>query len=104
MTGEADRPAVPRDEAGLIVFGGCDYLGLSRHPRVVAAAAAGLDEYGISVSASRSTTGDTAAHRRLVARFVRHHLGEIAGQNNGKHERSSAIDIWERRAWVSPVS
>lgn len=45
-----------------------------------------------------------AAHRRLVARFVRHHLGEVAGQRNGKQERSSAIDIWERRAWVSPVS
>lgn len=45
-----------------------------------------------------------AAHRRLVARFIRHHLDEIEGQRNGKNERSSAIDIWERRAWVSPVS
>ena len=34
----------------------------------------------------------TAAHRRLVARFVRHHLGEIG----------RAIDIWERRAWAPP--
>ena len=31
----------------------------------------------------------TAAHRRLVARFVRHHLAENA----------RAMDIWERRAW-----
>ena len=31
----------------------------------------------------------TAAHRRLVARFVRHHLAESA----------RAMDIWERRSW-----
>ncbi|HLQ59244.1 MAG TPA: DNA repair protein RecO [Gemmatimonadales bacterium] len=39
-----------------------------------------------------------AAHRRLVARFIRHHLDETG--RNGKEPRSSAIDIWERRAWV----
>lgn len=33
-----------------------------------------------------------AAHRRLVARFVRHHVGEA-----GPH---SALDFWERHAWV----
>jgi DNA repair protein RecO (recombination protein O) len=42
-----------------------------------------------------------AAHRRLVARFIRHHLGEIEGQRNGKHERASAIEIWERGSWIS---
>ncbi|MEX2157517.1 MAG: DNA repair protein RecO [Gemmatimonadales bacterium] len=41
-----------------------------------------------------------AAHRRLVARFIRHHLGE-AGKN-GAGEKLSAMDIWERRAWVTP--
>lgn len=45
-----------------------------------------------------------AAHRRLVARFIRHQLGEIDGQRNGKHERVSAIDIWERASWAPPVS
>lgn len=33
-----------------------------------------------------------AAHRRLVARFVRYHLGEAGPL--------SALDFWERRAWV----
>lgn len=37
-----------------------------------------------------------AAHRRLVARFIRHHLGELQGAKSGKAERASAIDIWER--------
>jgi DNA repair protein RecO (recombination protein O) len=39
------------------------------------------------------------AHRRLVARFVRHHLGELG--MNGKDKRHSAIQIWERRAWAA---
>jgi DNA repair protein RecO (recombination protein O) len=37
-----------------------------------------------------------AAHRRLVARFVRYHGGEP-----GPH---SALDFWERRAWVLSAS
>jgi DNA repair protein RecO (recombination protein O) len=43
-----------------------------------------------------------AAHRRLVARFIRHHLDE-AGRN-GKEPKATAIDLWERRAWVPPGS
>jgi DNA repair protein RecO (recombination protein O) len=35
-----------------------------------------------------------AAHRRLVARFVRYHLAEAGPL--------SALDFWERRAWVPP--
>ena len=37
-----------------------------------------------------------AAHRRLVARFVRYHLAEAGPL--------SALDFWERRAWVPPPS
>jgi DNA repair protein RecO (recombination protein O) len=37
-----------------------------------------------------------AAHRRLVARFVRHHMGESGAV--------SAIDFWERRAWTTPAT
>lgn len=36
-----------------------------------------------------------AAHRRLVARFIRYHLGETAPL--------SALDFWEHRAWVPPT-
>lgn len=36
-----------------------------------------------------------AAHRRLVARFVRHHLGEA--------DSLSAVDFWERRSWASAL-
>ena len=35
-----------------------------------------------------------AAHRRLVSRFVRHHMGESGPL--------SAMDFWEQHAWVTP--
>ncbi|HET7791459.1 MAG TPA: DNA repair protein RecO [Gemmatimonadales bacterium] len=35
-----------------------------------------------------------AAHRRLAARFARHHLGDAPG-------RLPALDFWERRAWAA---
>ena len=39
-------------------------------------------------------TAHAAAHRRLVARFVRHHMGETGPLN--------AMDFWEQHAWVTP--
>ncbi|HEV8401250.1 MAG TPA: DNA repair protein RecO [Gemmatimonadales bacterium] len=44
----------------------------------------------------RLDTAHAAAHRRLVARFVRHHMGESGPL--------SAMDFWERRAWVTPAA
>lgn len=46
-------------------FGGCNYLGLAQHPRVIAAAVEGLARFGLSTSASRETTGNTTAHDDL---------------------------------------
>ena len=48
-----------------INFSGYDYLGLSSHPEVMAAAKAGIDRYGTSVSASRIVSGEIAPHRQL---------------------------------------
>lgn len=47
----------------------------------------------------RLDAAHAAAHRRLVARFVRYHVGDPGPP--------SALDFWERRAWASsspPVS
>ena len=41
----------------------------------------------------RLDAAHAAAHRRLVARFVRYHLGDA-----GPH---AALDSWERRAWTT---
>jgi 8-amino-7-oxononanoate synthase len=44
-----------------------DYLGLSGHPAVVAAAQAALDCYGVGAGASRLLSGDLALHHELEA-------------------------------------
>jgi len=44
-----------------------DYLGLSRDPRVVAAAHAALDRYGAGAAASRLVTGTLPVHHELEA-------------------------------------
>lgn len=57
----------------LVLFAGCDYLGLAHHARVIAALEGGLGTFGVSASASRATTGNTVAHERLeqdLARFL----------------------------------
>lgn len=58
----------------VVSFGGCNYLGLSYHPEVLAALQRGLSHYGISTSASRETTGNTVAHDALES-AVRDFLG-----------------------------
>ncbi|PXA79403.1 aminotransferase class I/II-fold pyridoxal phosphate-dependent enzyme [Auritidibacter sp. NML120636] len=44
-----------------------DYLSLSRHPKVHAAAVAAVEEFGTSARASRLVTGTTGAHHALEA-------------------------------------
>jgi 8-amino-7-oxononanoate synthase len=48
-------------------FSSYNYLGLSGHPRVQAAAKSAIDRYGTSVSASRAVSGERALHRELEA-------------------------------------
>lgn len=48
-------------------FGGCDYLGLSRDPRVLEAMEDGARRYGLSGAASPLTSGYTDAHVALEA-------------------------------------
>lgn len=50
---------------GLTDLAGNDYLGLSRHPEVVAAAATALHAYGLGATGSRVVRGSTGAHAEL---------------------------------------
>jgi 8-amino-7-oxononanoate synthase len=53
-------------ESGLVVsFASNDYLGLSGHPGVVAAAQAALDRWGAGAGASRLVTGSRPVHSEL---------------------------------------
>jgi 8-amino-7-oxononanoate synthase len=54
-------------------FAWCDYLALSQHPDLIAAAKAAIDHYGTTISASRMVSGDTPMHRELereIADFI----------------------------------
>jgi 8-amino-7-oxononanoate synthase len=61
------------DGREMINFSGYNYLGLSGHPNVSAAAKAAVDRYGTSVSASRVASGEKPLHRELersIAEFM----------------------------------
>jgi 7-keto-8-aminopelargonate synthetase-like enzyme len=47
-----------------------DYLGLSKHPRVITAARQALDEYGAGSTASRLVTGTLPIHEQLERRLA----------------------------------
>ncbi|MGH3717025.1 MAG: aminotransferase class I/II-fold pyridoxal phosphate-dependent enzyme, partial [Micromonosporaceae bacterium] len=64
-----------RDAADpMIDLAGNDYLGLSRHPSVVAAASEALHRYGLGASGSRLVRGTTTEHAALE-RDLAAHLG-----------------------------
>ena len=54
----------------LLNFGSYNYLGLSGHPEVSAAAKDAIDRYGTSVSASRVVSGEIPLHRTLEERLA----------------------------------
>ncbi|GHJ49526.1 8-amino-7-oxononanoate synthase [Catellatospora sp. TT07R-123] len=69
------RELRPRDGGDAMTdLAGNDYLGLSRHPEVVAAAARALTEYGLGATGSRLVRGSTDAHTALEDALA-HRLG-----------------------------
>lgn len=69
---------VPRPRTEAIDLAGNDYLGLSRHPQVTAAAAAALEEYGLGSSGSRLVRGTTDLHDSFEAAIALHLGAETA--------------------------
>ena len=62
------------EDDGLVDLAGNDYLGLSRHPEVLAAATAALKGYGLGATASRLVRGSTHVHAELEE-MLAFHLG-----------------------------
>jgi len=69
-THRIDGVWVERGGRRLISFSCNDYLGLSHHPKVKAAAAAAIETYGAGAGASRLITGDTPLLSELEARLA----------------------------------
>ena len=67
----SDGVVVERDGRRLISFSCNDYLGLSAHPTLMAAAHAAIDRYGIGAGASRLVTGNHPLYGELEARLAR---------------------------------
>ena len=70
--------AVELDGQTLINLAGNDYLGLSAHPRVKAAARAAIDADGTGAGASKLIVGHLDAHERLERRFAAFKHAEAA--------------------------
>jgi len=62
----------------LLYFSGCDYLRLARDPRLKKAAHAALDKYGLSVAASRITTGNHRIYGQLETSLAKFFTSESA--------------------------
>ena len=62
---DARGPAGVLDGTPVVSFASNDYLGLSAHPAVVAAAASALERWGAGAGASRLVTGSRPVHREL---------------------------------------
>ncbi len=58
------------DGREILNFSCNDYLGLSKHPRVVSAAKLALDEYGAGATASRLVTGTLPLHEEFEQRVA----------------------------------
>jgi 8-amino-7-oxononanoate synthase len=72
-----DRAAAEVEGKRLVSFSCNDYLGLSRHPDVVAAAVAATRRYGVGAGASRLITGNHPLYEALERR-----LAELKGTDD----------------------
>lgn len=68
----ATGPRLELDGRTVLNFSSNDYLGLARHPRVIAAAREALEHYGTGSTASRLICGTLPVHLELEARLAAH--------------------------------
>ncbi|WP_342163459.1 aminotransferase class I/II-fold pyridoxal phosphate-dependent enzyme [Methylobacterium sp. SD21] len=72
ITGRGPEAAAARGGRALVSFSCNDYLGLSHHPRVIAAAQAAVGAHGAGAGGSRLVTGNHAVLAALEARLAAH--------------------------------
>jgi len=89
---QVDRTYVIWRNRRLSYFAGCDYFRLSSHPAVLQSVKEGLDRYGLTVAASRVTTGNHPLYSRLetaLAKFFDASAALLAG--NGYATNSMVV-------------
>ncbi len=72
------RTCVRLGNRTLSYFSGCDYFRLSSHPRVLARLQKSISQFGLSVAASRLTTGNHCLYRELEQALARFFGAEAA--------------------------
>lgn len=77
-TGRQEGLWVERNGKTLLSFSCNDYLGLSHHPELKAAAAEAIERYGVGAGASRLVTGDHPLYSELERRLARMKGAEAA--------------------------
>ncbi len=77
-TGRGPDSAATRGGRAMVSFSCNDYLGLSQHPRVIAAAQAAVAAHGAGAGGSRLVTGNHAVLGELEARLAAHKGKEAA--------------------------
>ncbi|MDH3239938.1 MAG: 8-amino-7-oxononanoate synthase [Alphaproteobacteria bacterium] len=70
-TARAPGAAARRGQAEMISFCDNDYLGLSQHPALIAAAVGATEAYGAGAGASRLVTGDNPLYEAVERRLAR---------------------------------
>jgi len=72
-------------------FSSNDYLGLSRHPRLLAAAQSAIEKFGVSAGASRLMSGDLKLHHELEERIAIFKNKEAAIFFNSGYQANTGI-------------
>ena len=73
-----DGVYISRGRKDLISFSCNDYLGLSQHPRVIAAASSALQKYGSGAGASRLVTGECLLYEELEKQLAKYYNTQAA--------------------------
>ena len=89
-SGRAPALAV-RDGREYVDFSSNDYLGLSSHPALIAAAREALDRYGVGSGASRLMSGDLAIHHELEETMAVFKGSEAALVFNSGYQANTGI-------------
>ncbi len=78
VIGSAQEPVVSMNGLKVIMLGSNNYLGLTNHPEVKAAAAAALEKYGTGTAGSRFLNGTLEIHVELEERLAEFMRRDVA--------------------------